>query len=100
MSSSEEFREGNMFSGESDSSVSSINLKEYLKPEPEIEITGAKHSSPRIGDLLQDQWPRHIRDAPTFSSGYQYVEGNWLCTNVRTSCTSNKLSKITSSYGI
>ncbi|PON51293.1 hypothetical protein PanWU01x14_217620 [Parasponia andersonii] len=100
MSSSEEFREGNTFSRESNSSISSINLEDYLEPEPEIEITGARQSSPRIGDLPQDQWPRHIRDAPAFSSGYQYIEGNWLCTNVRTSCTSNKLRKIASSYNI
>ncbi|PON68689.1 hypothetical protein PanWU01x14_092960 [Parasponia andersonii] len=101
MSSSEElFREGNAFSGESNSSVSSINLEDYLEPEPEIEITGARQSSPRIDDLPQDQWPRHIRDAPAFSSGYQYVEGNWSCTNIRTSCTPNKLRKIVSSYKI
>ncbi|PON71083.1 Agenet domain containing protein [Parasponia andersonii] len=101
ISSSEElFREGNAFSGESSSSVSSINLEDYLEPEPEIEITGARQSSPRIGDLPQDQWPRHIRDAPAFSSGYQYIEGNWSCTNVRMSCTANKLRKIASSYKI
>ncbi|PON52242.1 hypothetical protein PanWU01x14_210840 [Parasponia andersonii] len=47
-----------------------------------------------------DQWPRHVRDAPAFSSGYQYIEGNWSCINVRTSCTSNKLKKIASSYKI
>ncbi|PON48309.1 hypothetical protein PanWU01x14_238380 [Parasponia andersonii] len=73
---------------------------DYPESEPEIEITGARQSSPRIGDLPQDQWPRHIRDAPTFSSGYQYIEGNWSCTNVRTSCTANKLRKIASSYKI
>ncbi|PON72087.1 hypothetical protein PanWU01x14_069290, partial [Parasponia andersonii] len=100
MSSNEEFREGNAFSRDSDSSVSSINLEDYLEPEPEVEITGVRQSSPRIGDLPQDQWPRHIRDAPAFSSGYQYVEGNWSCINIKTSCTSNKLSEIASSYKI
>ncbi|PON74565.1 hypothetical protein PanWU01x14_049720, partial [Parasponia andersonii] len=65
MSSSEDFREGNAFSGESsNTSVSSINLENYLEPEPEVEITRVRQSSPRIGDLPQDQWPRHIRDAP------------------------------------
>ncbi|PON61599.1 hypothetical protein PanWU01x14_145150 [Parasponia andersonii] len=78
MSSSEElFREGNAFSGESGSSVSTINLEDYPASEPEIEITGVRQSSPRIGDLPQDQWPKHVRDAPAFSSGYPYVEGNW-----------------------
>ncbi|PON79277.1 hypothetical protein PanWU01x14_013930, partial [Parasponia andersonii] len=101
MSSSEElFREGNAFSGESGSSVSTINLEDYPESEPGIEITGARQCSPRICDLPQDQWPRHIRDAPAFSSGYQYIEGNWSCTNVRTSCTANKLRKIASSYKI
>ncbi|PON43324.1 hypothetical protein PanWU01x14_275220, partial [Parasponia andersonii] len=101
MSSSEElFREGNAFSGESGSSVSTINLDDYPASEPEIEITGVRQRSPRIGDLPQDQWPKHVRDAPAFSSGYPYVEGNWSCVNVRTSCTSNKLRKIASSYKI
>ncbi|PON71699.1 hypothetical protein PanWU01x14_071540 [Parasponia andersonii] len=101
MSSSEEiFREVDAFPGESSSSVSTINLEDYPTSEPEIEITGVRQRSPQIGDLPQDQWPKHVRDAPAFSSGYPYVEGNWSCINVRTSCTSNKLRKIASSYKI
>ena len=53
MSSSEELREGNAFSGESsfsESSSSSINLDDYIE-QPEVEITGTRQSSPRIGDL-------------------------------------------------
>ncbi|PON48935.1 hypothetical protein PanWU01x14_233360, partial [Parasponia andersonii] len=78
MSNSEDFREENAFSGESEnSSVSSINLEDSLEPEPEVKITGVRQNSPRIGDFPQDQWPRHIKDAPAFATGYQYIEGNW-----------------------
>ncbi|PON58623.1 hypothetical protein PanWU01x14_165130 [Parasponia andersonii] len=101
MFSSEDFREGNAFSGKSsNSSVSSINLDDYLEPEPKVEITGVMQNSPRIGDLPPDQWPRHIRDVPAFAMGYQYVEGDWSCTNIRTSCIMNRLSKIMCNYKI
>lgn len=102
MSSSEELREGNAFSGESsfsESSSSSINLDDYIE-QPEVEITGTRQSSPRIGDLPQDQWPQHIRDAPEYAKGHQYVEGDWSCTNIQTSISTNKLEKIIRVYNI
>ena len=49
MSSSEELRKGNTFSEESsfsDTSTSSTDIEDYLEPEPEVEITGTKQSSP------------------------------------------------------
>ena len=81
MSSSEELREGNAFSGESSfsdssSKSSSIDLDDYIE-QPEVEITGARQNSPRIGDLPPDQWPRNIKDAPEYARGHQYVEGDW-----------------------
>ena len=74
MSSSEELREGNAFSGESSfsktsSKTSSINLDDYIE-RPEVEITGARQGSPRIGDFPPEQWPQHIRDAPEYARGY------------------------------
>ncbi|PON63506.1 hypothetical protein PanWU01x14_131700 [Parasponia andersonii] len=103
MSKSEEIREGNAFLGESsfsEASTSSINLENYIEQESEIEITGTRQSSPRIGDLLQDQWPQHVRDALEFAGGFNYIQGDWLYTNVRTSCTTKKLEKIVRDYKI
>lgn len=56
MSSSEEIREGNAFSGDSsfsDASTSSIDLEDYIE-QPEVEITRTRQSSPCIGDLSQN----------------------------------------------
>ncbi|PON44694.1 hypothetical protein PanWU01x14_264770 [Parasponia andersonii] len=71
MSSSEDFREGNAFLGESsNTSISSINFEDYLELEPEVEITRVRQSSPRIGDLPQDQWPS-ISEMPLHSQRAQ-----------------------------
>ena len=78
MSSSEEIREENVFSGESsfsNMSISSIELEDYVDQELEIEINRARQNSPHIVVLLQDQWPQHIREAPEYSSSFQCVEG-------------------------
>ncbi|PON48445.1 hypothetical protein PanWU01x14_237340, partial [Parasponia andersonii] len=78
MSSSEELREGNAFSGESsfsEVSISSIDLEDYLEPEPKVEITGTTQSSPWIKDLLKDQSPQHVRKALEYSTSFQYMEG-------------------------
>ena len=104
MSSSEDFREGNAFSGESSFSsastkTSSIDLDDYVE-RPEVEITGTRQSSPRMGDLPQDQWPQHIRDAPEYAKGHQYVEGDWSCTDIQMCISTNKLEKIICIYNI
>ena len=104
MSSSENFREENAFSGESESltSFESINIDDYIERDskPEVTITRIRRGSPRIADLPEDQRPQHVREALEYSFGFQYVEGEWSCDDIKFNYSWAKIEKLRKQYNL